>query len=104
MNGEPDAGDVRLKRSFDPMWSGRALIGRLRHCALLVCGAPCPHKTPAGQEHGGTIPLANIMLQLLCGVSAEGLFFAAQGFVSRRHPPGKNCNSMELPGRLLIKP
>jgi hypothetical protein len=27
---------------------------------LLVFGAPCQHKTLAGQEHGRTIPLTDI--------------------------------------------
>jgi hypothetical protein len=27
---------------------------------LLVFGAPCQHKTLAGQEHGRTIPLSDI--------------------------------------------
>src|SRR5258707_193375 len=32
----------------------------LRHRVLLVFGAPCQHKKLAGQEHGRTIPLADL--------------------------------------------
>jgi hypothetical protein len=32
----------------------------LRHDVLLVFGAPCQHKTLAGQEHGRTIPLSDM--------------------------------------------
>ena len=35
-------------------------LGCLRHGALLVVGAPCQLKTLAGQEHGRTMPLADI--------------------------------------------
>src|SRR5450631_2529582 len=35
-------------------------LGCLRHGVLLVFGAPCQHETLAGQEHGRTIPLADI--------------------------------------------
>src|SRR6267378_1652383 len=35
-------------------------LGRLRHGVLLVVGAPCQLKTLAGQEHGRTIPLADL--------------------------------------------
>jgi hypothetical protein len=35
-------------------------IGRLRHGVLLVFGAPCQLRLLAGQEHGRTIPLADI--------------------------------------------
>jgi hypothetical protein len=34
--------------------------GCLRHGVLLVFGAPCQHETLAGQEHGRTIPLADL--------------------------------------------
>ena len=33
----------------------------LRHGVLLVFGAPCKLQSLAGQEHGRTIPLANIL-------------------------------------------
>jgi hypothetical protein len=48
MNGEPDAGDVRLKPSFDPMWSGRALIGRLRHS--VSPRKDCVEAAPTGKK------------------------------------------------------
>jgi len=32
----------------------------LRHGVLLVFGAPCQHRLLAGQEHGRTIPLADL--------------------------------------------
>jgi hypothetical protein len=35
-------------------------LGCLRHGVLLVFGAPCQHKTLAGQEHGRTIPLSDM--------------------------------------------
>jgi hypothetical protein len=35
-----------------------------RHGVLLVFGAPCQLKTLAGQEHGRTIPLADIRTKL----------------------------------------
>src|SRR4030088_2441677 len=35
-------------------------IGCLRHGVLLVFGAPCRLRLLAGQEHGRTIPLADI--------------------------------------------
>src|SRR5712671_1086881 len=35
-------------------------IGCLRHGALLVFGAPCQLSLLAGQEHGRTIPLADV--------------------------------------------
>jgi hypothetical protein len=36
----------------------------LRHGVLLVFGAPCQPKTLAGQEHGRTIPLADMRRRL----------------------------------------
>jgi len=35
-------------------------VGRLRHGVLLVFGAPCQLRLLAGQEHGRTIPLADV--------------------------------------------
>src|SRR6266481_5867686 len=35
-------------------------IGYLRHGVLLVLGAPCQLRLLAGQEHGRTIPLADL--------------------------------------------
>src|SRR5207342_509703 len=35
-------------------------IGCLRHGVLLVFGAPCQLRLLAGQEHGRTIPLADV--------------------------------------------
>ena len=37
-------------------------IELLRHGVLLVFGAPCQLKKLAGQEHGRTIPLADIAI------------------------------------------
>jgi hypothetical protein len=39
---------------------GDRAIGYLRHGVLLVFGAPCQLRLLAGQEHGRTIPLADI--------------------------------------------
>jgi hypothetical protein len=36
----------------------------LRHGVLLVFGAPCQLRSLAGQEHGRTIPLADIPLDV----------------------------------------
>ncbi|MFZ0812797.1 hypothetical protein, partial [Bradyrhizobium sp.] len=38
---------------------GNCGVECLRHGVLLVFGAPCQHKTLAGQEHGRTIPLTD---------------------------------------------
>ena len=38
-----------------------ALLRFLRHGVLLVFGAPCQLLSLAGQEHGRTIPLADIL-------------------------------------------
>jgi hypothetical protein len=46
-------------------------LGRLRHRVLLVVGASRP-KTLAGQEHGRTIPLADIRPQTT-GANDRGL-------------------------------
>jgi hypothetical protein len=39
---------------------GDRSIGCLRHGVLLVFGAPCQLRLLAGQEHGRTIPLADM--------------------------------------------
>src|SRR6476646_5665471 len=44
---------------IDPDHGDRA-IGCLRHGVLLVFGAPCQLRLLAGQEHGRTIPLADL--------------------------------------------
>ena len=38
------------------------LVEILRHGVLLVFGAPCQLQSLAGQEHGRTIPLADILV------------------------------------------
>jgi hypothetical protein len=40
---------------------GDCSVEFLRHSVLLVFGAPCQHLMLAGQEHGRTIPLADIV-------------------------------------------
>jgi hypothetical protein len=45
---------------------GHRGIGCLRHGVLLVCGAPCQLRLLAGQEHGRTIPLRDVL--------SEGVF------------------------------
>jgi len=39
---------------------GDCTVGILRHGVLLVFGAPCQLQSLAGQEHGRTIPLADV--------------------------------------------
>jgi len=39
---------------------------------LLVFGAPCQLRSLAGQEHGRTIPLADLRASLDCGVAVFG--------------------------------
>jgi hypothetical protein len=46
-------------------------IGCLRHGALLVFGAPCQLSLLAGQEHGRTIPLADITAFVLQGFAKK---------------------------------
>jgi len=41
-------------------YHGDRSIGCLRHGVLLVFGAPCQLRLLAGQEHGRTIPLADL--------------------------------------------
>src|SRR6202035_16187 len=53
---------------------GDRAIGYLRHGVLLVFGAPCPLRWLAGQEHGRTIPLAELAAEppvLLDGLRAQ---------------------------------
>jgi hypothetical protein len=40
--------------------NGNPGVDLLRHDALLVFGAPCQLQSLAGQEHGRTIPLADL--------------------------------------------
>jgi hypothetical protein len=37
-----------------------SVMGPMRHGVLLVFGAPCQHRSLAGQEHGRTMPLADM--------------------------------------------
>jgi hypothetical protein len=53
-------------------------IGCLRHGALLVFGAPCQLSLLAGQEHGRTIPLAD--LAKLVSVAKRSSAFKIVGF------------------------
>src|SRR5207248_10792100 len=46
---------------------GDCSIEYLRHDVLLVFGAPCQLLSLAGQEHGRTIPLADLQACLLSG-------------------------------------
>jgi hypothetical protein len=39
---------------------GDCVVEIVRHSVLLVSGAPCQLQSLAGQEHGRTIPLADI--------------------------------------------
>src|ERR1700704_3473434 len=55
------------RASWPTMWNefdadhGDRGIGCLRHGVLLVFGAPCQLRLLAGQEHGRTIPLAEVL-------------------------------------------
>src|SRR3984957_14389234 len=49
----------RVLADIDADHSDRG-IGCLRHSVLLVFGAPCQLRLLAGQEHGRTIPLADL--------------------------------------------
>src|SRR5712664_4991329 len=58
--------------------------GCLRHCVLLVFGAPCQLRLLAGQEHGRTIPLADTRpIDVWC--PPEGaMLWPARFFVPRK--------------------
>jgi hypothetical protein len=43
----------------------------LGHGVLLVCGAPCQLRLPAGQEHGRTIPLTDFAPHWLSELGAS---------------------------------
>src|ERR1700736_3479617 len=55
----------RVLADIDADHSDRG-IGCLRHSVLLVFGAPCQLRLLAGQEHGRTIPLADIAWLASC--------------------------------------
>ena len=57
-----EANDVeRVLADIDADY-GDCVVEFLRHGVLLVFGAPCQLRSLAGQEHGRTIPLAEIAL------------------------------------------
>ena len=51
-----------MKRVLANIDADNGGLGCLRHGVLLVFGAPCQLRLLAGQEHGRTIPLADILL------------------------------------------
>ena len=66
----------------------------LRHGVLLVFGAPCQLQSLAGQEHGRTIPLAEVAALRICDAAAA-VIEVRHGFpdgwrksLKGRHPRG----------------
>ena len=52
----------RVLADIDADYGDRG-IGRLGHGVILVFGAPCQLRLLAGQEHGRTIPLTDLILR-----------------------------------------